>query len=440
MVIETDRRAADPPALALSAMRILMHDFAGHAFPAQLSRELARRGHMVLHLHFEELQTPKGNIVHGPQDPPTFAVEGIRLNQVFDKWKSLVHRHRQELSYGRAVVEHIMRFSPDVVLSANTPIDVQEKVIEACEALQAGMVIWVQDFYSLAVQYVLRKKLGLLGDIASRYFRSLEKRQLDRCQQIIYISDDFLELGDHWNVNPNKCHVVENWAPLAEIRASRRENPWADRHDLSDKFCILYSGTMGWKHNPTALLSIAEGLRDHDDIRIVVVAQGPGRDSLEQETAARALRNVRLFDFQPYTDLSDVLGTADILIGVLDEEAGKFSVPSKILSYLCAERPMILVGPRENLAARTIHKARAGFVVPPGDEARLIEVTLRLLHDERLRAQLGANGRRYAEHNFDIESIANRFEQILQEAIAGRTAHASHWDFSGATARLWESW
>ncbi len=30
-------------------MRILVHDYSGHPFQAQLSRELARRGHDVVH-------------------------------------------------------------------------------------------------------------------------------------------------------------------------------------------------------------------------------------------------------------------------------------------------------------------------------------------------------------------------------------------------------
>jgi glycosyltransferase involved in cell wall biosynthesis len=376
---------------------------------------------MVLHLHFAELQTPKGNVARCSQDPPTFAVEGIRTHQPFQKWNDLLGRRRQEKRYGDILAERIVNYSPDIVLSANTPIDVQERIIDSCQNLQAAMVIWVQDFYSLAVQYVLRMKMGsLIGDVISRYFIRLEKQQFQRCQKIIYITDDFKRLGERYGVDAGKCHVIENWGPLGEIQVAPRNNDWARCNGFVDKFCILYSGTMGWKHNPKPLLSIAEGLRNRADVEIVVVAQGPGRDRLTQEVAARALRNVRVFDFQPYTEMSDVLGTADVLIGVLDRDAGTFCVPSKILSYLCAARPTILVGPGENLAAKTLLKAGAGFVVPMEDDAGLLELVHRLMRDQRLREELGLHGRCYAERSFDVGIIAERFEHILEEALRER--------------------
>lgn len=43
-------------------MRILICDYSGHPFQVELSRGLAARGHAVLHLHFADFQTPKGNL------------------------------------------------------------------------------------------------------------------------------------------------------------------------------------------------------------------------------------------------------------------------------------------------------------------------------------------------------------------------------------------
>lgn len=37
-------------------MKILVHDYPGYAFPIQLSRELAKRGHRVLHAFASQLQ------------------------------------------------------------------------------------------------------------------------------------------------------------------------------------------------------------------------------------------------------------------------------------------------------------------------------------------------------------------------------------------------
>src|SRR5450631_3453912 len=43
--------------------RILLNDYCGHPFQVELSRELARRGHEVLHVYSADDQTPKGDLL-----------------------------------------------------------------------------------------------------------------------------------------------------------------------------------------------------------------------------------------------------------------------------------------------------------------------------------------------------------------------------------------
>ena len=50
-------------------MRILLNDFSGHPFPVQLSRELAHRGHTVLHTWCASFLTPHGALGKMPGDP-----------------------------------------------------------------------------------------------------------------------------------------------------------------------------------------------------------------------------------------------------------------------------------------------------------------------------------------------------------------------------------
>ena len=394
-------------------MRVLVHDYAGHPFPVQLSRELARRGHELLHLHFLDLQTPKGNLHKRADDPVTFDVVGISLGEPFRKWSSLIRRRRQELRYARCAAERLRRYRPDVVLSANTPLEVQAIIHSACREVGARLVIWVQDFYSIAVETLLTRKLGLPGRLIGRYYRRIERKLLNECDQIIYITEDFFDIARGCEIDVSKCHVIENWSPLDEIIPCDRDNAWARSHGLTGKLCILYAGTMGLKHNPALLLELAESWRDHEEVVVVVVSEGPGRTWLEAQRAKRQLSNLKLLDFQPYEQLSEVLASGDILVALLERDAGVFAVPSKVLSYMCVGRPLLLAVPKGNLAGRTVEQGGAGLVVEPDDGAGLDRCARRLIHDPDLRTSLGRNARRYALANFDIEKIGDRFEAIL---------------------------
>jgi glycosyltransferase involved in cell wall biosynthesis len=120
-----------------------------------------------------------------------------------------------------------------------------------------------------------------------------------------------------------------------------------------------------------------------------------------------------LFGFQPYEDLPDMLATADIVLVLLEPEAGAFSVPSKVLTYHCAGRPILGAMPAENLASRIIESNRSGIVVEPDDAAAFVAAAHLLVDDPDLRATMGRSGRRYAETTFDIERIGDRFVEVL---------------------------
>src|ERR1017187_450103 len=112
-------------------MRYLIHDFAGYSFPAQLSRELASRGHQVTHLYPIGLQGPKGRLNLSQTDSENFAIHGVPLSGGFRKY-SAWRRFAAQRRYARDLKKIISRSRIDVVLSGDTPIDVQAELLWHC--------------------------------------------------------------------------------------------------------------------------------------------------------------------------------------------------------------------------------------------------------------------------------------------------------------------
>jgi glycosyltransferase involved in cell wall biosynthesis len=308
-------------------------------------------------------------------------------------------------------------FRPDVVLSGNTPTDAQYLLRNECGRRNIRFVHWVQDFYALALQSLLSRKLGsLAGGICAWPFHFLERRIFRRSDAVVYISKDFAEYAASANYEARRSVVIENWASLADIPMRPKNNAWARKHGLADKFVFLYSGTMGLKHSPDKLLRLAERFKANPDVRIVLVSQGIGRDILEKARREEQLTNLVLLDFQPYLELPDVLASADVLMASVEPDAGSFCVPSKILSYLCAGRAILMSVPPQNLAARIISTAGAGFVCHPDNEKQFLDGAVTLYKDQARCAAMSRHARGYAESTFDIEQIGNVFEAILGAA------------------------
>jgi len=149
-----------------------------------------------------------------------------------------------------------------------------------------------------------------------------------------------------------------------------------------------------------------------------VVSQGPGRKWLEEHVQKDGVSKLDLYDFQPFEALPDMLASAEVVIAILEADAGTLSVPSKVMTYMCSGKPMLLAVPPENLASRVVSSNKTGLTSPPNDVETFIENAKKLYADPALRSQLGANSRSYAERNFDIEKITDRFEAVFKAAAA----------------------
>ena len=394
-------------------MRILIHDYSGHPFQVQLSRTLARRNHEVLHIHCSSFQTPRGIVQKLDNDADSFSCRAIELSRPFEKYK-FTKRIFQEIEYGHLLVKEVEKYKPDILISANNPLDPQRILLKYCKKNGIKFIFWLQDIYGYAINKLLTKKLSMLGRMIGSYYVRSEMSMLRQSDRIIIISEDFLPILKEAKIPENKINLIHNWAPLDELKIQDKDNKWSREHRLHDKLCLMYTGTLGLKHNPELLVNVALALRDQDHVRVVVISEGLGADFVKAKKEEHGLENLIVLNFQPFELIPEVMGTADILMAILDKEAGVYSVPSKVLTYHCAGRPLVLSVPRENLAARLVAGLETGIVALPDEPGEFLRAAQRLAGDQDLRQKYGRNARKYAESTFDIEKITDRFEKIFR--------------------------
>lgn len=397
---------------ATSPLRLLVHDFSGHPFQAELARSLAARGHQVLHAQCTSYASGKGSFDTNPDGNPQYAA--ITLDRPFEKYR-LRRRTADELRYARQFTRVAKHFEPDVVISCNDPLAAKLYFGVWAAIRRQRWVFWLQDLYSIAMTRELQRRSRFGRHIGS-FLQWVERRLLRSAEAVVAITKDFDDTLDAWGIDPSRRTVIENWAPLDEVPIRPRDNSWSATHGLNDQFTFLYAGTLGLKHDPGALGVLAEA---NPDAEVVVVSEGPGADHLRRLSIDRSLSNLQVLPFQPWEALPDVLATADVLIVLLEPDAGTFSVPSKILTYLCAGRPILASMPPDNLGARTIEGAQAGVVIAPGDHEQFSQAASRLRGAPAERYRMGRSGRAHAERSFDIATITDRFEQLIQRVANG---------------------
>lgn len=400
-------------------MRILIHDYSGHPPQIAISRELSRRGHDVLYLYAKGNRTPRGAVERRSSDPISFRIDGVDIGQSLVK-QNYAKRQLQEIKYGNALVKVATGFHPELVVCSDTPHFPLNRLRRSCRRINVPFVLWMMDVKGVSIRNWLVRRVPLLGKTVGAFFIEFEKYIVRRCDHVIAISDDFREVTQRWGISRERLDVVPLWAPLNEIPVRPKNNAWARRYGLSCTKNLIYAGTLGNSHSPSHFVKMAKGLAHRADVRVVVVTEGPSASYLMSRKERDDLENLLVLPYQPYEDLPSLFGAADVLLVVLNDSAATHSVPGKVLSHLCAGKPQLAVMPSNNHAAQVIRDSGGGVVVPSDDPSTILSTAEGLLDDVETRKRMERNARAYAENEFDIRRIGDRFEAVIMKAYADR--------------------
>ncbi|MEZ4731726.1 MAG: glycosyltransferase family 4 protein [Caldilineaceae bacterium] len=156
----------------------------------------------------------------------------------------------------------------------------------------------VQEIYpDVAVSLgVLRNRTGI------RAMEALERWIYGRARAITVISEWFRRRLLAKGVPAAKLTVIPNFVDTDFMQpqppCARATNAFARRHELVDKFVVLYAGNIGLTQGFETILAAAEKLQHLPDLRFVIVGDGTRRAWLAEQLTAQALPNVCLLPYQ----------------------------------------------------------------------------------------------------------------------------------------------
>src|SRR5215468_2068249 len=262
-------------------MRIIVHEMGTYSQNQQLAKALAGFGHDVAYAYCPSFQTPsRPSMCFSPGDGVT--VLEVALDGGYTK-RNLVKRFLQERAYGAKAAAVMTSFRPDLIISGNTPIEVQAAIQRPSRRSGVPFLLWMHDVYSIGIKSVL-SKAPVIGDLVATRYAVLERGVARHSDGVVVISDEFRNVVAAWGVDLDRVTVIENWGTVPIGPLPQKDNDWAARHDLLGKRVLLYSGTLGFKHNPRVFLDLASEFRNDPGVRIVVISEGYGAEWLSLQT------------------------------------------------------------------------------------------------------------------------------------------------------------
>ena len=162
------------------------------------------------------------------------------------------------------------------------------------------------------------------------------------------------------------------------------------------------------------LEALAAVRRDHPDVRLTIVGDGPDRERFEARARSLGLEGaVDFVGFRSQGEVADHLAEADVFVLPSYAEG----VPVTLMEAMGSAIPVVAtqVGGVTELVTDGVD----GFVVRPGDAEALADRLSRLVADPTLRGRLGRAGRQKVITDFSNHDESARLEVLFADAQTG---------------------
>lgn len=335
----------------------------------------------------------------------------VRCGHSIHPTKRIVWRLWYYLTFAVSTFVNGLATGPvDVVLCLSTPIFGSWSAWLLAKCKRARFVYDVFDLHPEGAHGA-----GLLGKgLAYRLWRGLDTLLCRWSDAIATLGEGMRRQIVDRGVPPGKVTVVPFWVDAGRLRPGDRDNAWRRAQGIPpDPFVALYAGTIGYVSGAGILADVAARLRDRPDVLLLVVGEGVVKDELMREAESRGLTNVRFLPFQPEEVLNDVQATADVGLVTLRPEAGRSSVPSKVLGYLAAGRAVIAGVAEDSDTAEVIRSSGCGVVVPAQDAAALAEAIRRAADDREGTRRMGEAARACLLERYGRQACVALYESLL---------------------------
>ena len=363
-----------------------------------LKREFERRGHrfVVLAPRYHRTQPT-------PDEPDVVRFPAFKF--VLDKQSRVTVPIRRE---ARRILQEL-----DVVHS-HTEFSLG---LLGMRAARAHGLPHLHTYHTLYAQY--RHYFPRLVRPSERFVGSVSAAFVNRCDAVTVATTPMVEELRRYAIRV-PIHRVPFGMDLSTFRAPPRS-------DLREEFSIgdnekvlLCAGRVAHEKNISFVIdAFGQICNERDDVRLLIIGDGPARADLEAQTAELGLGDRVIFTgYRDWPQLVDDYKQADLFVyGSQTETQGIVFMEAQ-----AAGLPVVAVGAMGALEA--IRPDDTGVLLHPDDNASTFaETILNLLDDDERRCQLIRNAHAWAEAN-GLDRTVDQLLDIYRSMLAAETSRS----------------
>ncbi|MFN2159673.1 MAG: glycosyltransferase [Anaerolineales bacterium] len=175
---------------------------------------------------------------------------------------------------------------------------------------------------------------------------------------------------------------------------------------------LIYTGRLGPEKNIPFLLRAFNGaLQAYDNVKLLLVGDGPEKDNLEERVKLMGIQeSVRFTGLVPYGQIRRYLFMADAFVTASVTEVH----PLSVIEAMAAGLPVL--GIASPGISDTILDGETGYIVPNEDLAGFTAKMVRMVADVEARSMMGAKAIEAAK-NYAIENTSRKLLVAYQKVV-----------------------
>lgn len=344
-------------------------------------------------------------------------MEGLKVHRAsiyVTKSKGVVKRLQNYFSFVRSsyrIGKRKLEPQYDFILCESPPLFLGISARFLCKKKKAKLIFNVSDLWPESAE-----KLGIVTNKLFLRMATWLEEWLYKKSALITGQTQGIVKNIHDRFPQKKVYWLPNGVDLKYYRFDEAPKNWRAENGFAENdFLLLYAGIIGHAQGLEVILHAAARLKDHPEIKFLLLGSGPEKEKLLQLTDKLGLQNVFFRDAVGKKDMPAIVAASDAAVIPLKRlDLFKGAIPSKIFESLAMKKPIVL-GVEGEAKELFIDEGKAGLFFTPENDEELAAQVLKLHNDPQLKTQLAENAYTYVKEKFNRDTIAEAFWKFLKE-------------------------
>lgn len=266
------------------------------------------------------------------------------------------------------------------------------------------------------------EKLGVIqkGSFISKVMNYMNGKIYKNAEKIIALGKDMKQVIVNKGIDESKIEIVTNWADSTVNFEKRVEDNFYKKHNLRNKFNILYTGNISRVHAIDTIIDVARKLKDNEDIKFTFIGDGNRKEYIENLKETEGLNNIQLGNYMFGEEYNNLLNCADVFITTLQKGIEGLGVPSKTYTYMSVAKPLIAIMDKNSEIGSMVSEYSLGMQFEGNQVDEISEFIFNMRSNNELYEEICNNVRNKFKNDYERKKVTKKFfEAIVNESVEG---------------------